>query len=86
MMRFLFTIVIVMIAWQVLRGLLRSLAGGSANDVPKRDRLRGEEMVRDPECGTYIPKARAVSRSVNGRDLLFCCEDCGRRYAEKNRG
>ena len=34
------------------------------------------EMVRDPECGVFVLKERAVTRIIRGSVLCFCSEDC----------
>ena len=42
------------------------------------------EMVQDPNCGVYVPKVQAVSRSVRGKDHFFCGERCANEYSAKN--
>lgn len=41
------------------------------------------EMVQDPNCGVYVPKAQAVARSLSGRDHHFCSEKCAEEYSAK---
>jgi YHS domain-containing protein len=33
-------------------------------------------MVRDPQCGTYLPRTDALSRTVGGEKEYFCSEKC----------
>jgi uncharacterized protein len=48
--------------------------------APRPKERAGGTLVRDPQCGTYIPAARALS-SGSGPDLqYFCSEDCRRAY------
>jgi YHS domain-containing protein len=35
-----------------------------------------EEMVRDPVCEVYLPRADAIRRKVQGRDYFFCSPGC----------
>lgn len=42
-----------------------------------------DEIVKDPVCLTYIPKALAVQKMVNGKDWYFCSEDCARKFIEQ---
>ena len=43
----------------------------------KRDEAgRGEEMVLDPQCHSYVPKSAALLRS----DQYFCSERCASLY------
>ena len=50
------------------------------------ERLKGEEMVLDPQCHTYIVKDRAITRRVQGSTRFFCSEACAQRYEEGHRG
>ncbi|PIR16005.1 MAG: hypothetical protein COV48_11170 [Elusimicrobia bacterium CG11_big_fil_rev_8_21_14_0_20_64_6] len=42
------------------------------------------EMVRDPECGVYVLRDRAVTRVMRGRALCFCSEECAAAHSSKN--
>lgn len=42
-------------------------------------------MVLDPECQTYVVKARSTALRIGGKLLYFCSETCAKRYEEKNR-
>jgi uncharacterized protein len=35
-----------------------------------------EEMVRDPVCQLYLPRAEAIRRRVQGRKYFFCSPGC----------
>lgn len=69
------------IAWYVLRAVVRWLL----QSPPKPERRDAgpppdADMVRDPECGVYVLRDRAVTRIVRGSALCFCSEAC----ADKN--
>ncbi len=36
----------------------------------------GEEMIQDPQCGTYVPRSLAVKLVANGKTYHFCSEKC----------
>ena len=38
------------------------------------------EMVKDPHCKTYIPRASAVHARIGGRDYYFCSKECMRKF------
>lgn len=42
--------------------------------------VTSDELVKDPVCGTYIVRSRAVSRTVSGADRHFCSADCASRF------
>jgi YHS domain-containing protein len=63
----------VAVLWPLWR---RPLPGGSTRtDEPQRD-----ELVKDPVCGTYVVRSRAVTRDDAGSPRYFCSIDCARRY------
>jgi len=42
--------------------------------------FEGGEMIRDPACGVYIPKAKAVEGRVRGSTHYFCSPECLEKY------
>lgn len=40
----------------------------------------GEEMVQDPQCGTYVPRSLALEQVVDGQTCYFCSEECRDAY------
>jgi YHS domain-containing protein len=43
----------------------------------------GGELVRDPQCGTYIPKSRAVVAGSGADVKYFCSIECRNKFAVK---
>jgi YHS domain-containing protein len=68
-----------MICFLVLSPLLRGwrprLAGGE----------RPDQLVKDPFCGTYVLRSRAVRRESGGEALHFCSAECAARFARGER-
>ena len=42
-----------------------------------------DEMVQDPNCGTYIPKKGAVGKTVGGETQYFCSQACADAFQRK---
>jgi YHS domain-containing protein len=53
--------------------------------VPGRPgpKLDSEEMVRDPECGVYLPVGSALKKRVRGEIVYFCSRECEEKYTRK---
>ncbi len=71
-------IVILMIAY-VAVAALKSLIRSSSRRRPasRVDAAEeGEEMVFDPQCQSYVPKADAIEKSGH----YFCSQECARLY------
>ena len=66
----------------VLRALFgpkRQMGGARPRGGPAPERLGGE-LVRDPHCGTYIPKSRAVVVGSGPDAQYFCSTKCRDAY------
>ena len=55
-----------------------------------RPRLPGgwglrDQLIKDPFCGTYVLRSRAVRRESGGEALNFCSADCAARFARGDR-
>lgn len=83
--RFLIILFWVYVAFTLLKILYRFVVKPAApkQQPPQQDRIKGEDMVQDPQCRTYIPKARAVTRRINGELRYFCSEACARQHEER---
>ncbi len=44
-----------------------------------------DEMVQDPNCLTYIPRATAIRKNIGGETCFFCCQACADAYGSKKR-
>lgn len=83
-MRILILAFLIYLLYRLVRGLKglqgpRRSTGNGAGEVV-------DDMVQDPNCGTYIPRSEAVRRNVGGEDRWFCSEACAEAYREKRRG
>jgi len=84
MIRNILVLIIILVIYYALRTVFRS-ARHAYHAGEKRDRLQGEEMVLDPECHTYVVKARSTAIRIGGKPMYFCSATCAKRYEEKNR-
>lgn len=86
MIRNLLVFIVIIFVYYSLKTVLRSAfkAYHEEHDAPVQ--LKGEEMVLDPECRTYVVKGRALTRRFHGKLYSFCSESCAQRYEEKHRG
>lgn len=79
-----------LLALLVLRAFWRLVAGVIDGAAPQQRQRggppeRGVQMVRDPECGTFLPPSSAISLTERGGAVrYFCSEKC--REAYKARG
>ncbi len=55
-------------------------ASGGRGRTPER---LGGTLVRDPNCGTYIPEARALRLRTGQETLYFCSPSCRDAYQHR---
>ena len=72
MIRVLLFIAFLVAVYYVMKTVLRAAVRGYHDgEEQRRTRLKGEEMVLDPECRTYVLKERAVTRRIDFMDALY---------------
>jgi YHS domain-containing protein len=82
---FLIRFILPLIAFLVIRYLVKSIWGSYRASVPaskgESENVRaGGELKRDPVCGTYVAAASAFTRVVDGRPVYFCSTACRDKY------
>jgi uncharacterized protein len=78
--RFLALLVIAGLVYLTLRATITAfLAGLRGNPRPGR-RASLDELVKDPVCGTYIPRRKAIARTGGTTTRYFCSAACADRY------
>ena len=63
--------------------LYRSLFGGA--NPPRDDRTEIADMAQDPNCGTYVSKRQAITKSIQGKEHFFCSKKCADEYSPKKK-
>jgi YHS domain-containing protein len=85
MIRNLLVLFIVLVIYYAVRTVIRSASKAYHEEDDARARLKGDDLVLDPQCRTYVVKDRALTRNIRGKLCSFCSEACARKYEEKNR-
>lgn len=62
---------------------LRNLTGSGSTDRLGH-KGESEEMVRDPQCGVYLPLSNALKRRIRGENVYFCSKECEVSYNKKS--
>ena len=74
MIRLLLLALLFFLAYTAYNAVVRSLQGRKT--LPKDKSPEGEEMVRDPQCGTFVPRSMALEKSIKGEKHFFCSASC----------
>jgi YHS domain-containing protein len=80
-LRFLFPLLIFFVLRSIFRGLLYKANSRARPVTPQpRDIPAIGELKKDPVCGTYVSAAASITRTIGGKTVHFCSEDCLRKY------
>jgi len=84
MARFLQFLLDALVLFFVIRLILRLFSGRRSvttrrppAQTPERS---GGTLVRDPQCGTYVPESRAIRVGSGDKALYFCSAACRDAY------
>ena len=81
MIRILIYAVLAYLLFRIIKGLFfqsRHITKGERGGVI-------DEMVQDPQCGTYIPKRDTVRRVIGGEEFFFCSDRCAAEFESVKR-
>ena len=83
--RFLVWAVLLLVVWRAVRRLLAGVAQGVSAPRPRPPAApdKGELMVRDPVCGTFVLPSRAVSFRGKDGTHHFCSDTCRQAYQSR---
>ncbi len=84
MIRLLLLAILFFLAYTFVLAVFRLLTGrGPA--LPREKTQHGEDMVRDSECGIYIPVGQALEKTVRGEKHYFCSSECREAFRSRNK-
>jgi len=83
--RFLIWALLLLVVWRALRSLLAGVIQGASSPRPPKASPpeKGELMVRDPVCGTFVLPSRAVSSRDRSGTHHFCSDRCRQAYEHR---
>ncbi len=84
MIRSILIFILTLLIYSALRTIFHSAVKAYRGEE-ERPKLRGEDMVLDPQCKTYVLKDRATSRRIRGKLTYFCSASCARQYEDSDR-
>jgi YHS domain-containing protein len=95
-LRFILLMVIIRVIWRFLGGIIDGISGNSSarSQSSQRGRRGGAgpggavanggaasvPLVRDPVCGTYVVRTKALTTGSGDSTQYFCSEKCRDQY------
>ena len=83
--RFLIWALLLLVVWRALRTLFAGIVQGASAPPPPPagPPEKGELMVRDPVCGTFVLPSRSVSMRDRSGTHHFCSDRCRQAYQQR---
>ena len=81
MIRFLWLSFLFLLCYYIVTAI-SELLKGSARQPPPEKSPEGEPMVRDPQCGIFVPRSLALKKVIKGKTYYFCSEECLKSFGE----
>ncbi len=79
MTKILLLILLFFLAYTAYTAMVR-LFSAKPDRLPKEKTPEGEDMVKDPVCGVFLPRCDAVEETIAGRRHYFCSTECRDRF------
>jgi YHS domain-containing protein len=79
----LLTILLIVVARLFWRLIDAVLAGARGESGSRRPRQAPVKLVRDPVCGTFVPRRAALSVTAGGSTHYFCSEECRNKFGRE---
>jgi uncharacterized protein len=82
-MRFIIIMLLTYLAYKFLKGMFitKDAQSPHVSGGPEQ-RGKGEDLVEDPCCHTYIPQSKAIKMLVQGKTVYFCSKKCLDEFKE----
>jgi YHS domain-containing protein len=75
-LRLLLLALLVLLVGRAIWRLAEAIVAGASLPGASGPPQKGEHMVRDPVCGTFVLPSRALSLASGGHIEYFCSEQC----------
>jgi uncharacterized protein len=85
MLRLLLLAIIIYFGYRLFKGYFLQIPKKGTDISTARSR-RGEEMVLDPQCGTYVPRSDALEGHTDGKKYYFCSKECRKTWQDRQHG
>jgi YHS domain-containing protein len=77
-LRVILPIIAFYLIWRFVSGVIEGATGKSKVSKPK-----GVSLVKDPVCGMFVVRSRAVTIKRDGIVKYFCSDQCRRKYLDQ---
>lgn len=81
----LIVLILIYVGYKVVTLLRRVKSRDTGDDRGYAAPLKGEDLVQDPFCGTYVPQSQSYVKEIDGREKYFCSRECCEKYLSERK-
>lgn len=82
-LRLLLLLIVIRLVWRFIAGVIDGLTPPAARPSGAK---KSVPLVRDPVCGKYVVRDRALTLDTRQQTQYFCSERCREEYARRGYG
>jgi YHS domain-containing protein len=79
-LRLVLLLIVVRLVWRFVAGLVDGIAGPAKARGPVGAGPGPVPLVKDPVCGTYVVRDKALTAWAGGHTICFCSERCREQW------
>ena len=83
MYRLLLIVGLLVLSYYLLRRAILKMRESGGWISRKENQTYGNQMVQDPVCRVFIPRADAVSEEIGGQTYFFCSRNCAKAFQKQ---
>lgn len=83
LLRLVLLLIVLRLVWRFVAGLIDGIAGSAKARGPVGAGPGPVPLVKDPVCGTYVVRDKALTASAEGHTIWFCSERCREQWLAK---
>jgi YHS domain-containing protein len=68
------------VAYRMFKARPASLSDADNGQAAGGELAAGEDLIKDPQCGTYFLKQRGIETTIDGELVYFCSRECRDGY------
>jgi YHS domain-containing protein len=81
----LIVLILIYVGYKVVTSLRRIKSRETGDDRGYAAPPKGEDLVQDPFCATYVPKSQSYVKEIDGREKYFCSRECCEKYLSERK-
>jgi YHS domain-containing protein len=59
-----------------MKAVIKSAERSGSGYPDRNTAVKGEDLVEDPVCHTYVPISTAFKGVIEGKEVYFCSREC----------